>query len=121
MTFIGRLILHLVGTVIACAGVPGASALDYPTKPVRIIVGVAAGGANSTVARLIAQWLAERLGQQFFIENRPGAGGSVGAEAAANAAPDGYTLLFATTANAISTSLYDKSSFNFIRDIVPVA
>jgi tripartite-type tricarboxylate transporter receptor subunit TctC len=121
MSFAGRLILGLVGASIAGAVAPSAAALDYPVKPVRIIVGVAAGGANSTVARLIAQSLAERLGQQFFIDNRPGAGGNVGAEAAANAVPDGYTLLFATTANAISTTFYDKSSFNFVRDIVPVA
>jgi tripartite-type tricarboxylate transporter receptor subunit TctC len=120
VSFARQLIVGLVGAAAAGAVAP-AAALDYPVRPVRIIVGVAAGGANSTVARLIAQSLAERLGQQFFIENRPGAGGNVGAEAAANAAPDGYTLLFATTANAISTSLYEKSSFNFMRDIVPVA
>ncbi len=121
MSFARQLITWLVGAAVAGAAAPSAAALDYPVRPVRIIVGVAAGGANSTVARLIAQSLAERLGQQFFIENRPGAGGNVGAEAAANATPDGYTLLFATTANAISTSLYDKSNFSFTRDIVPVA
>jgi len=121
MSFTRQLVMWLVGAAVAGVVAPSAAALDYPVRPVRIIVGVVAGGANSTVARLIAQSLAERLGQQFFIENRPGAGGNVGAEAAANAAPDGYTLLFATTANAISTSLYEKSSFNFIRDIVPVA
>jgi tripartite-type tricarboxylate transporter receptor subunit TctC len=121
MSFARQLIMWLAGAAVAGAVAPTAAALDYPVRPVRIIVGVAAGGANSTVARLIAQSLAERLGQQFFIENRPGAGGNVGAEAAANATPDGYTLLFATTANAISTSLYDKSNFNFMHDIVPVA
>jgi len=121
MSFARQLVIWLVGAAVAGTVAPSAAALDYPVRPVRIIVGVAAGGANSTVARLIAQSLAERLGQQFFIENRPGAGGNVGAEAAANATPDGYTLLFATTANAISTSLYEKSNFNFIRDIVPVA
>jgi tripartite-type tricarboxylate transporter receptor subunit TctC len=98
-----------------------ALAQTYPTRPVRIIVGVAAGGANDTVARLIAQWLSERLGQPFVVENRPGAGGSVSAEAAAVAPPDGYTLLFVTSANAIDASLYDKPGFNFIRDIAPVA
>jgi tripartite-type tricarboxylate transporter receptor subunit TctC len=98
-----------------------ACAENYPTRPVRIIVGVAAGGANSTVARLVAQWLSERLGHEFIVENRPGAGGNVGAQAAANAPPDGYTLLFTATANAISATVYDKLGFNFARDIVPVA
>jgi len=87
MTFSRGLIVHLVGAVIFAAVAQSALGLDYPVRPVRIIVGVAAGGANSTVARPIAQSLAERLGQQFFIENRPGAGGSVRAEAAVNAAP----------------------------------
>jgi tripartite-type tricarboxylate transporter receptor subunit TctC len=98
-----------------------ASAQSYPARPVRIIVGVAPGGANSTVARLVAQWLSERLGHEFIVENRPGAGGNVGAQAAANAAPDGYTLLFTATANAISATIYDKIGFNFARDIAPVA
>ena len=93
----------------------------YPVRPVRIIVGVAPGGANSTVARLLAQWLSERLGHEFIVENRPGAGGNVGAQAAAAAAPDGYTLLFTATANAISAAVYDKIDFNFARDIAPVA
>jgi tripartite-type tricarboxylate transporter receptor subunit TctC len=114
-------ILLIATGISAIASVGAASALDYPTRPVRFIVGYPAGGATDILARLIGQRLSERLGQQFFIENRPGAGGNVGAEAAANATPDGYTLLFATTANAISTSLYEKSNFNFIRDIVPVA
>jgi tripartite-type tricarboxylate transporter receptor subunit TctC len=103
----------------AASRIAGAQA--YPARPVRIIVGVAAGGANSTVARLVAQWLSERLGHEFIVENRPGAGGNVGAQAAANAAPDGYTLLFTATANAISATVYDKLDFNFARDIVPVA
>jgi tripartite-type tricarboxylate transporter receptor subunit TctC len=98
-----------------------AGAQAYPARPVRIIVGVAAGGANSTVARLVAQSLSEPLGREFIVENRPGAGGNVGAQAAANAAPDGYTLLFTATANAISATVYDKIDFNFARDIVPVA
>lgn len=87
----------------------------------RLIVGVTAGGANDTVARLVAQSLSERLGQQVVVENRPGAGGSVGTEAVANAAPDGYTLLFATSANAIGASFSDKPGFNFVRDIAPIA
>jgi tripartite-type tricarboxylate transporter receptor subunit TctC len=98
-----------------------ARAQSYPSRPVRIIVGVAPGGANSTVARLVAQQLSEQLGQQFIVENRPGAGGNVGAQAAANAAPDGYTLLFCASANAISATVYDKIGFDFVRDIAPVA
>jgi tripartite-type tricarboxylate transporter receptor subunit TctC len=122
MNVVRRTVLRLAAaTAVACAVSQPASALDYPTRSVRLIVGVAAGGANDTVARLVAQWLSERLGQPFVVENRPGAGGTVGAEAAANAAPDGYTLLFATSANAISASFYDKISFNFVRDIAPVA
>jgi tripartite-type tricarboxylate transporter receptor subunit TctC len=98
-----------------------AAALDYPVKPVRIVVGFAAGGPTDIAARLIGQWLSERLGHQFIVENRPGATGNIGAEAVVNAAPDGYTLLHIATNNAINTSLYEKLSFNFIRDIAPVA
>ena len=105
---------------IACAISQSAFALDYPTKPVRLIVGVAPGGANDTVARLVAQTLSERLGQPVVVENRPGAGGNIGLEAAANAPPDGYTLLFATSANALSVAFYDKANVNFARDITPV-
>jgi tripartite-type tricarboxylate transporter receptor subunit TctC len=115
----------LLRLAAGAAALPAASriagAQSYPARPVRIIVGVAAGGANSTVARLVAQSLSERLGREFIVENRPGAGGNVGAQAAANAAPDGYTLLFTATANAISATVYDKIDFNFARDIVPVA
>src|SRR5579864_4484243 len=115
-----RRFLHLAAGAAALPALSrSARAQNYPVRPVRIIVGVAAGGANSTVARLVAQRLSEQLGQQFIVENRPGAGGNVGAQAAANAAPDGYTLLFTSTANAISTSYYDKSTFNFARDITP--
>jgi len=96
-------------------------ALDYPTKPVRIIVGFSAGGGPDIVARLIGQWLSERLGQAFVIENRPGAGGNIGTEAVVRAPPDGYTLLMIAPPNAISATLYDKLNFNFIRDIAPVA
>jgi tripartite-type tricarboxylate transporter receptor subunit TctC len=105
---------------LACAISQSALALDYPTKPVRLIVGVAPGGANDTVARLLAQTLSERLGQPVVVENRPGAGGNIGLEAAANAPPDGYTVLFATSANALSASFYDKANVNFARDIIPV-
>ena len=98
-----------------------AGAQEYPTRPVRLIVGFPAGGAADFAARLIGSALSERLGQPFVIENRPGAGNNIGTEAAANAAPDGYTLLLVNTANAINASLYAKTSFNFIQDIVPVA
>jgi tripartite-type tricarboxylate transporter receptor subunit TctC len=98
-----------------------ASALDYPTRPPRIVAGFAAGGGVDITARLIGQWLGDRLGQNFIVENRPGAGGNIGTEAVVNAAPDGYTLLLATVPNAVNASLYDKLSFNFVRDVAPVA
>ena len=121
MTVISRVVLRLAtAAAIACAISQSAFALDYPTKPVRLIVGVAAGGANDTVARLVAQTLSERLGQPVVVENRPGAGGNIGLEAVVNAPPDGHTLLFATSANALSVAFYDKASVNFARDITPV-
>jgi tripartite-type tricarboxylate transporter receptor subunit TctC len=98
-----------------------ASAQTYPTRPVRIVVGYAPGGGTDLVARLMGQWLSERLGQQFVIENRTGAATNIGTEAVARAPADGYTLLLAHTANAINATLYEKLSFNFIRDIAPVA
>jgi len=121
MTVISRAVLCLAqAAAVACAISQSAFALDYPTKPVRLIVGVAPGGANDTVARMVAQTLSERLGQPVVVENRPGAGGNIGLEAAANAPPDGYTLLFATSANALSVAFYDKANVNFARDITPV-
>jgi tripartite-type tricarboxylate transporter receptor subunit TctC len=93
----------------------------YPTRPVRLIVPFGPAGASDITARVIGQWLSERLGQQFVIENRPGAGGNIGTEAVVRAAPDGYTLLYVTTPNAVNATLYDKLNFNFIRDIAPVA
>src|SRR5436853_5437324 len=93
----------------------------YPARSVRIVVPVAPGGLNDVTARLIGQWLSEHLGQQFFIENRPGAGANLGTEAVVRAPADGYTLLMAGTFNAINATLYDKLSFDFIRDIAPVA
>jgi tripartite-type tricarboxylate transporter receptor subunit TctC len=98
-----------------------ARALAYPTRPVRIIVGTAAGGSTDLVGRLIGQWLSERLGQRFIVENRPGAGTNIAVETVVNAPPDGHTLLLASTAGAINATLYDNLKFNFIRDIVPVA
>src|ERR1700736_1596651 len=98
-----------------------ASAQAYPTRPVRIIVAFAAGGGVDITARLIGQWLSERLGQSFVTENRPGAGGNIGTEAVVNAPPDGYTLLLATVPNAVNGALYEKLNFSFIRDIAPVA
>ena len=98
-----------------------ASALDYPTRPVHIIVGYAPGGTNDISARLMGQWLSERLGRQFVIENRPGAASNLATEAVVHAPPDGYTLLLANTSNAINATLYANLNFDFIRDIAPVA
>jgi tripartite-type tricarboxylate transporter receptor subunit TctC len=103
------------------AGIGQTSAEDYPTRPVRWVVGFPPGGPTDIVARLMGQWLLERLGQPFIIENRPGAGGNIATQAVANAAPDGYTLLMASHANAINATLYQKLSFNFLSDIAPVA
>jgi tripartite-type tricarboxylate transporter receptor subunit TctC len=112
----------LIATVIAAlAGIGNAFALDYPTHPVRFVVGYPAGGATDIFARLIGQRLSERLGQQFVIENKPGAGNNIGTEAVVNAEPDGYTLLLVNPANAINASLYAKLNFVFLRDIAPVA
>ena len=117
-----RRFLHLVaGAAALPAFPPVASALDYPTRPVHIIVGYAPGGANDISARLMGQWLSERLGRQFVIENRPGAGSNLATETVVHAPPDGYTLLLVNTSNAINSALYDKLNFNFIDDIAPVA
>jgi tripartite-type tricarboxylate transporter receptor subunit TctC len=93
----------------------------YPSRPVRLVTGFAAAGGSDVVARLIGQWLSERFGQSFIIENRPGAGGNIGTESVVRAPPDGYTLLLVTFANVVNASLYKKLNFNFIRDISPVA
>jgi tripartite-type tricarboxylate transporter receptor subunit TctC len=98
-----------------------AFALDYPVKPVRVVVGLAAGGSTDIAARLISQWLSERLGQQFIVENRPGAATNIAAETVVNAPADGYTLFVAGASNAINATLYERLNFNFIRDIAPVA
>jgi tripartite-type tricarboxylate transporter receptor subunit TctC len=122
LKFLRRQFLKLAAAVAAAPAFPRlASALDYPTRPVRIVVGFTAGGGVDITARLTGQWLSERLGQSFFIENRPGAGGNIGTEVVVNAAADGSTLLLATVPNAVNASLYEKLNFNFIRDIAPVA
>ncbi|MGA8627778.1 MAG: tripartite tricarboxylate transporter substrate binding protein [Pseudolabrys sp.] len=98
-----------------------AMAQAYPTRPVRVIIGYPPGGSADITARLMSQWLTERLGQSFVVESRPGAGTNLATEAAVRAAPDGYTLLLVAPANAINATLYDKLNFNFVRDIAPVA
>jgi tripartite-type tricarboxylate transporter receptor subunit TctC len=118
-----RQFLHLAAGAAALPAVSRiAMAQAYPSRPVRWIVGFPAGGGADIVARLIGQWLSERLGQPFVIENRPGASSNIAAEAVVRSPPDGYTLLLVTMpANAINATLYDKLNFNFIRDIAPVA
>jgi tripartite-type tricarboxylate transporter receptor subunit TctC len=117
-----RNFLHLAAGAAALPAVSRfAWAQAYPMQPVRIVVGFAAGGPNDILARLMGQWVAERFGQPFVIENRPGAGGNIGTEAVVKSPPDGYTLLMAGTPNATNATLYDKLNFNFIRDIAPVA
>jgi tripartite-type tricarboxylate transporter receptor subunit TctC len=103
------------------AGIAPSSAADYPNRPVKWLIGFTAGGPVDTVARIMAQWLSERFGQQFVVENRAGSGGNIAAAAAISSPPDGYTLLFVAPNNAISTSLYKKLPYDFIRDTVPVA
>jgi tripartite-type tricarboxylate transporter receptor subunit TctC len=98
-----------------------ARAQTYPARPVRIIVGFPAGGTTDISARLMGQWLSEHLGQQFIIENRPGAASNIATEAAVRALSDGYTLFMASSANAINATLYERLNYNFIRDIAPVA
>src|SRR5215470_11866658 len=122
MKFPRRRFLELAGVAAVASALPRpALALDYPTRPVRFVVGFPAGGQQDTMARLICQWLSERLGQQFLVENRSGAGGNVGAEAVINSPPDGYTMLLVGSPNAINATLYEKLNFVFLRDIVPVA
>jgi len=117
-----RQFLHLAASA---AALPVASrfawAQTYPTRPVRIVVGFPPGGVSDILARLLGEWLSERLAQPFVIENRPGAGGNVATESVVRAAPDGHTLLLCATSDAISASLYDRLNYNFVRDITPVA
>jgi tripartite-type tricarboxylate transporter receptor subunit TctC len=105
----------------ALAGIGCASAVDYPTRPVKWVVPYPPGGTTDVLARIMAQWLSEKMGQQFVIENKPGGGNNIGVEAVVNAAPDGYTILLVNPANGINATLYKNLSFNFIRDIAPVA
>ena len=111
--------------LVCLLGLPGgvvpSFAADYPNRPVRWLIGFTAGGPVDTVARIMSQWLSERFGQQFVVENRAGSGGNIAAAAAINSPPDGYTLLFVAPNNAISTSLYKKLPYDFIRDTAPVA
>jgi tripartite-type tricarboxylate transporter receptor subunit TctC len=117
-----RRFLHLGAGAVAFSALPRiARAQAYPTRPVRIVVGFAPGGVTDITARLIGPWLSERLGQQFVVDNRPGASGNLAAEAVARASPDGYTLLLVASNNAYNATLYPKLQFNFIRDITPVA
>src|SRR3979490_2703989 len=111
----------LVFLASLAAGIAPSAAADYPNRPVRWLIGFAAGGPVDIVARIMSQWLSDRFGQQFVVENRTGSGGNIAAAAAVTSPPDGYTLLFVAPHNAISTSLYKKLPYDFIRDTVPVA
>jgi tripartite-type tricarboxylate transporter receptor subunit TctC len=122
MKFPRRRFLKLAGVAAVASALPRpAPALDYPIRPVRFVVGFPAGGQQDIMARLMGQWLSERLGQQFLVENRSGAGGNIGAEAVINSPPDGYTVLLVGSPNAINATLYEKLNFVFLRDIAPVA
>ena len=122
MKYPRRKFLRLAATAAALPIIPRiARAQAYPSRPVRLIVGFPPGGVTDVYARLIGQWLSERLGQQFIIENRAGAASNIGTEAVVRAPADGYTLLFITSTNAYNATLYDNLKFDFVRDIVPVA
>jgi tripartite-type tricarboxylate transporter receptor subunit TctC len=122
MTLARRQFLSLAGIALGMPAVSRvANAQTYPARPVRMLVGFAAGGAPDIAARLVAQWLSDRLGQQFVVENRPGAGGNIATEAVVDAPGDGYTLLMGGLWNAVNATLYQKLKYDFIRDMVPVA
>src|SRR5262245_12768203 len=122
MSLVRRQFLRLAGAALATPALSRSGfAQAYPARPVRIVVGNAAGGGPDILARLLAPWLSERLGQPVVVENRPGAGGNIAAEIVVNAAPDGHTLLLVTSAHAVNQTLYEKLNYNFIRDIAPVA
>src|SRR5207245_5951344 len=120
-TFPRRAFMHLAAGAAALPAVPRiAWAQAYPSRPVRIVVGFPAGGATDIQARLMGEWLTERLGQQFIVENKPGASGNIGTETVAKAPADGYTLLQVVTPHAINAALYSNLNFDFIRDVAPV-
>jgi tripartite-type tricarboxylate transporter receptor subunit TctC len=122
MSLVRRRFMQLAGAVTAAAALPPlASALDYPTRPIRWVIGFPPGGGADIVARIIGRWLSERLGQQVIIENKPGAATNVAAQAVVNSPPDGYTLLWVGTSNAINATFYGNLPFNFLRDIAAVA
>jgi tripartite-type tricarboxylate transporter receptor subunit TctC len=117
-----RQLLQLAAAAVAAPALsPPASALDYPTRPLRWIVGFAPGGGSDTVVRIMAQWLSERLGQQVVVENKPGASTNISIQAAVNSPPDGYTLLFVAASSAVNVTLFDNLPFNLMRDIAPVS
>jgi tripartite-type tricarboxylate transporter receptor subunit TctC len=123
LMFSRRAAIGMMATGLSSLIVPvrRAAAADYPARPIRFLVGYPPGGATDIIARLIGQRLSEKLGQQFVIENKPGAGNNIGTEAAVNAEPDGYTVLLVNPANYINTTLYANLKFNFVRDIAAVA
>ena len=122
MRFHRRHFLRLAGATLALPAVSrGALAQAYPSRPVRVVIGYPPGGSADITARLMTQWLSERLGQSFIVESRPGGGTNIATEAVINAPPDGYTLLLVAPANAINATLYEKLNHNFLRDIMPVA
>ena len=122
MPFHRREFLHLAASAAALPAIPCIARADtYPSHPVRLVVGFAAGSTTDVLARLMGQWLSQRLGQQFVIENRPGAGGNIGAETVVKATPDGYTLLMVPPAVAANDALYEHLNFDFLRDTAPVA
>jgi tripartite-type tricarboxylate transporter receptor subunit TctC len=121
MTIARRRLLQLAAAAVLPAWPGAANAQAYPSRPVRILVATSAGGTTDLAARLIAQWLTERLGQAFVVENRPGGGNNIGTEAAVRAPADGYTLFMANSVNAINTTMYPNLPFNFATDMVPVA
>src|SRR5437660_8113812 len=122
MQFPRRHFLNLVaGAAVLPAVTNPASAQTYPARPIRLIVGYTPGGSADLTARLMGQWLSERLGQAFVVENRPGGGTNIATEAALRSPPDGYTFLVAAPANAVNATLYEKLNFNFLKDAEPVA
>jgi tripartite-type tricarboxylate transporter receptor subunit TctC len=120
MSLSRRQMMHLISSGAATLSFGPALALDYPSRPVRILVGYSAGGVSDIVARLLAQKLSDRLGQTFFVENKPGAASNVAASLALHAAPDGYTLFLAGISNAINVALYENLDFDFVRDVAPI-